>query len=209
VKGSAEADSIVRLYTSSNCAGSVAATGSAEDFFSPGLAVSVADDSTTTFNATATDVSGNTSDCSSSSITYVFVEPPPPPIQISPPQVIQFRPIKLPTIALVSSASGPKKQDIDKLYVKVLINKAGKATVTGSVNVPGGASRVYKLKSVTKTLKANVKKKIRLKLNRKGLKAAKRALKRGKKLRAKITIKTTDSAGADTSRTKRTIRLKR
>jgi large repetitive protein len=70
VKGSAESGSTVRLYTSSDCSGTAAATGTAADFSSPGLAVSVADNSTTTFHATATDAFGNASGCSTSTITY-------------------------------------------------------------------------------------------------------------------------------------------
>ena len=71
VKGSAAAGSTVRLYTTADCSGSPAATGSAAAYSSPGLTVSVADDSSTTFRATATDAVGNVSACSSSSITYV------------------------------------------------------------------------------------------------------------------------------------------
>ena len=70
VKGSAESGSTVKLYTGADCSGAVAATGSAATFFFPGLSVSVADDSTTTFRATATDAAGNTSACSLSPITY-------------------------------------------------------------------------------------------------------------------------------------------
>jgi streptogramin lyase len=77
VKGSAEAGSTVRLHTTSDCTDAEAATGSAEDFASPGLVVSVADDSTTSFYATATDAAGNTSDCSTSSIAYQEDSTPP------------------------------------------------------------------------------------------------------------------------------------
>ena len=71
VKGAAEGGSTVMLYPTSDCSGSAAATGSASDFSSLGLEVAVADDSTTTFHATATDAAGNTSSCSSSSVTYL------------------------------------------------------------------------------------------------------------------------------------------
>ena len=70
IKGRAEAGSTVRLYTDATCTNSVGVEGSAEDFASPGLAVSVADDSSTTFYTTATDAADNTSDCSSG-FTYV------------------------------------------------------------------------------------------------------------------------------------------
>jgi beta-mannanase len=71
VIGSAEAGSTVKLYTNNTCTSAVAATGSAAAFASPGLTVSVANNTTTTFYATATDAAGNTSSCSSTSVTYV------------------------------------------------------------------------------------------------------------------------------------------
>jgi hypothetical protein len=77
VFGSAEAGSTVKLYTNASCTGSPAATGSAATLSSPGIVVSVADDSTTAFHATATDVSNNTSACSPSSVTYVEDSTPP------------------------------------------------------------------------------------------------------------------------------------
>ena len=66
LKGTAEAGSTVRIYQSDDCAGPIEVEGSAAQFASPGLTVTVADDSTTTFTATATDAAGNTSDCSAS-----------------------------------------------------------------------------------------------------------------------------------------------
>jgi hypothetical protein len=68
--GSAEAGSTVKLYTTNDCSGAPTASGSAGTFASPGVAVSVSDDSTTTFKATATDAAGNVSACSSGT-TYV------------------------------------------------------------------------------------------------------------------------------------------
>jgi outer membrane protein assembly factor BamB len=69
VSGSAESGSTVKLYTTSDCTGSIAAQGTAFEFAS-GLTVTVEDNSSTTFRATATDVAGNVSSCSTSSITY-------------------------------------------------------------------------------------------------------------------------------------------
>ena len=71
ITGSAEAGSTVRIYPTAGCTGGAAATGTAAAFASPGLTVAVADDSSTTFKATATDAAGNVSGCSSSSVTYV------------------------------------------------------------------------------------------------------------------------------------------
>ncbi len=70
ILGSAESGSTVKLYTTSDCSGSAAGTGSAASFTSPGIAVSVADDSSTSYHATATDAAGNVSDCSTSAVTY-------------------------------------------------------------------------------------------------------------------------------------------
>ncbi len=77
ISGTAEAGSTVKLFTNSSCSGSPAATGAAATFASPGIAVSVSDDTTTTLYATATDAAGNTSTCSSSNVTYTEDSAPP------------------------------------------------------------------------------------------------------------------------------------
>src|SRR5439155_9550871 len=66
----AEAGSTVKLYTTSDCSGTPVANGSAASFSSPGFAVTVSDNTSTTFKATATDTANNTSACSSG-FTYV------------------------------------------------------------------------------------------------------------------------------------------
>ena len=65
--GSADAGSTVTLYTDSGCApGSEVGSGTASDFAAPGITVDpVADNSSTTYYATATDGSNNVSECSS------------------------------------------------------------------------------------------------------------------------------------------------
>jgi hypothetical protein len=68
----------VRLYDNATCTGSPRATGGAGTFASPGLQVTVAAGSTTTFYATARDAAGNTSACSTSKATYVNVKDPAP-----------------------------------------------------------------------------------------------------------------------------------
>ena len=77
VTGSAEAGSTVRLYPNAFCLGAPAATGSAEEFGSSGLQVSVADDSSTAFYATAADPAGNVSGCSLGAVIYVEASSPP------------------------------------------------------------------------------------------------------------------------------------
>lgn len=70
IKGTADAGSTVRLYSDAACTAVVGGPAPAETFASPGLTVSVADDSTTTVRATATDAAGNASACSTVA-TYV------------------------------------------------------------------------------------------------------------------------------------------
>ena len=72
----AECGATVKLYTDDTCS-TLAATGTAIAFASPGLPVSVPPNSSTTFWATATDVSNNTSPCSAASTTYVEDSIPP------------------------------------------------------------------------------------------------------------------------------------
>jgi subtilisin-like proprotein convertase family protein len=78
VKGTAEPGALVRLFTSAACGGDPVATELSAVLGGAGIPVSVADDSTTEFRATATDVAGNTSACSSP-ITYAEVTPEPGP----------------------------------------------------------------------------------------------------------------------------------
>ncbi len=68
VLGSAEAGSQVRIYSSPDCSGVPLATGTAAQLASPGIAISVLDNSTTALRATAT-IGANTSPCSAT-ITY-------------------------------------------------------------------------------------------------------------------------------------------
>lgn len=71
VSGAAEPGSTVKLYTASGCTGAAAASGPAAAFASPGFTVAVPDDSSTAFYATATDVAGHASPCTTSPVTYV------------------------------------------------------------------------------------------------------------------------------------------
>src|SRR5262249_54291269 len=65
-----ECGSTVTLYKDDTCS-TLATTGSAIAFASPGIPDTVATNSSTTYWATATDVSNNTSPCSTASTTYV------------------------------------------------------------------------------------------------------------------------------------------
>ena len=83
VKGTAEAGSNVILYTTDDCTGTAAASGSASAFSSTGIAAHVGNDSTTTFYATATDAAGNVSPCSTTSVEFVEDSHADPPTVIA------------------------------------------------------------------------------------------------------------------------------
>jgi len=74
IRGTAEAGSTIRIYAGTTCAGASVATGSSEALESPGIAVSVSDNSISHFSATATDAALNESSCSGS-IAYTEVTP--------------------------------------------------------------------------------------------------------------------------------------
>jgi hypothetical protein len=77
VIGTAEPLSTVKVYKSSDCSGPEAGAEVAEEFASPGIIVSVPDDSTTTLTATA--ANGTTTSACSAPFTYTEVSTPPPP----------------------------------------------------------------------------------------------------------------------------------
>lgn len=70
VRGTAVPGPWVRLFRGAGCGGPPVASGSAAEFASPGLAVSVGDNTTTTFHANSRDAAGNVSRCSTG-FTYV------------------------------------------------------------------------------------------------------------------------------------------
>jgi beta-mannanase len=127
VIGSAEAGSTVKLYTNSTCTSAVAATGTAAAFASPGLSVSVADNTTTTFYATATDAVGNVSGCSTSSIAY---------------SEDSLGPAK-PTVSSTSPASGANDNSpevIGSAAAETIVKLYGNSACTGSVLASGSAA---------------------------------------------------------------------
>jgi Tol biopolymer transport system component len=71
VTGSAEPGATVDLYATTDCTGIPSATGTAAELASPGLEVTVDDDTTTTIRATAANGVGARSACSASFVTYV------------------------------------------------------------------------------------------------------------------------------------------
>ena len=73
--GTADPDAVVSIFPSADCSGA-AVTGSGAEFASPGIQVSVADNSETTFSAEAV-LAGLSSGCSEQPIAYREVTPPP------------------------------------------------------------------------------------------------------------------------------------
>jgi NHL repeat len=71
VLGTAATGSFVALYKSPKCSGAPLAHGSAAAFHSPGFAIHVAPNSTTTFHAVVYAAGGQLSSCPKSTITYV------------------------------------------------------------------------------------------------------------------------------------------
>jgi FG-GAP-like repeat/FG-GAP repeat len=64
VKGTTEAGSTVTLFKTADCSGPGVGSGTASEFTSPGFTATVADNSTTSFYASAIDAAGNHSACS-------------------------------------------------------------------------------------------------------------------------------------------------
>jgi large repetitive protein len=77
LRGVAEAGSTVRIYTTADCSGIAVKAGPASTFASPGLSVHVANNSITTFHATATDAAHNRSACSNG---FTYKEDSTPPV---------------------------------------------------------------------------------------------------------------------------------
>lgn len=74
IVGSAELESSIEIYANPSCEGTPVAGGTEEELASPGIGVTVADNTETQFSATATDAAENTSACSAP-ISYKEVSP--------------------------------------------------------------------------------------------------------------------------------------
>lgn len=77
--GEAETGTAIKVYPTADCSGAPAGTGTAAELKEGGIKVVVKTGSTTTFHATATNTSGDTSGCSTNSVTYTQQSTPPPP----------------------------------------------------------------------------------------------------------------------------------
>jgi hypothetical protein len=141
ILGSAPSGTTVRLYTSSDCSGSPASTGTAAEFATSGIGVSVADNSSTTFHATATDAGGITSACSTGSITYVEDSTAPSGGKITStlPTFGLITPFTVAWGGATDSASGVKSYDV---YVRTahFDGSFGSGTPFKSTSSPGSDS---------------------------------------------------------------------
>ena len=126
ITGSAEASSTVRLYADAACASAPAGQGPASDFASPGLQVTVAAGTTTTFHATATDRAGNVSPCSVPSIGYTATAAAgggtpvgvPPPVGGTPVPGVTPPPRRILSEIASSWAAGPRSTKVLRLIVR-------------------------------------------------------------------------------------------
>jgi hypothetical protein len=101
----------------------------------------------------------------------------PGPDRVAPFETLRFAPV----------------QRVAKLFVTARMSEPGTLSARATVSV-GGASKIYRFKTVSRSAVANVPVKLRLKLAKKRLKAVKRALKKGKRLKAKVTVTAIDKA---------------
>ena len=238
IKGAAAAGATVRLYADMSCTGAVAATGSAANLASPGLSVAVADDSSTTFRATATDPAGNTSACSQNSATYVEdstpVLEPTPILAPTPHSTLSPTPTAAPTptptpppasttpsspaipkdvTAPAAKLSGSRSQKlVPTVWVRVLCpDETCRITARATVRVPQvGAARAkaYMLRTVTQTIVRGSTANIRLKLPSAARRAIARALKARQPVSARMKITIADTSGNNKTLT-RQIKLRR
>jgi hypothetical protein len=99
------------------------------------------------------------------------------------------------------------KQRVGKLFVMATLHEPGRIAVKATVRLGGGASRLYRFRSVNRALPLHTLKKIRLRLSRQKLRAVRRALRHGHRLRARVTGTAFYTSGKR-ARTKRKIKLK-
>lgn len=81
VIGQAEEGTSIKIYATSDCSGATVGAGTPLELATSGITIPVEAGTTTTFHATATDANGDTSACSSSSVTYRQAAETPPPTE--------------------------------------------------------------------------------------------------------------------------------
>jgi subtilisin family serine protease len=132
--GTAEAGSAVRIYEGITCNGGSVATGTAAELSSPGIAVSVPDNFSTQFSATATDAALNTSPCSA---PIEYTESTPEPADEEPPGA----PLLTTTVpASPSSSNSPRI--VGSAEADSAVRIYGNAACTGIVAAVGSAEEL-------------------------------------------------------------------
>jgi hypothetical protein len=125
------------------------------------------------------------------------------------PEVAPASPLAAPVTAdkatAFASLKAPKRQDVDKIFVRAAMIEPGTLSAFGTVALRGVR---YRLGKVFRKAAPGKLVKLRLHLTKKGLRAAKRALRRHKRVRAVITIGARDLAYNKIT-AQRTIRLRR
>lgn len=84
IEGTAENDALVQLFTTADCSGEPAATGTATAQGAFSIQLAVSGNSTTTVRAKARDAAGNLSPCSTTSLTYVHDSLSPETVAVTP-----------------------------------------------------------------------------------------------------------------------------
>ncbi len=105
IKGQSDPTTSIKIYSTPDCSGAPVATGTQVELGSSGIQVTVAEGSTTSFRATATDGNGDTSPCSAA-VSYLQQSetPPPPP----PPPTEEGRTGGSGSTGGTGSGSGPR-----------------------------------------------------------------------------------------------------
>lgn len=88
-----------------------------------------------------------------------------------------------------------RRQDIDKLRLRVRMSEPGTVTARALVDVGGLLARIYNFRPAKRRVTGGVLTTLRPRLSKKNKRALKRAMRRGKRLRARITVAATDRAG--------------
>jgi subtilisin family serine protease len=133
IVGTTEPGSTVEIYSGTTCGGSPVATGDSEELKAPGIAVTVPDNSTSQFSATATDAALNTSSCSDpisyteKSVEIIVDELPPGTVReteeairkASPPSLIQLPTLTCTVPKLSGQTLGQAKKALAKAGCKL------------------------------------------------------------------------------------------
>jgi N-acetylglucosamine-6-sulfatase len=225
VQGSAPAGSTVDLFANDDCSGTPAVDDApAADLDGPGIAIAVADNSTTPLSAMSSDGVGDSS-CSNS-ISYSEVTPPPPASggDAPPPPAGGSEPVPADSGISDSGGSGevsPTEQPADFALGREKRNSDGSVSLVVRVEEPGSVSADDALVSGATTVGRRskvagdrVKRAIAtassagpIKLRLQPTKLAKRKLKRRRSLEARVEVTFTPTDGAAASE-KTTIKLK-